>query len=441
MKIHSISLLLFPLEDLHLGFGVQQGNLLPSLPYIPGRVLRGALANWAIRNGLVRDDQDPLFREVFVLKEEQAGTPEVSFPVCTYSPGKRPLFTAPFSLFAFKGAGEDGPPANLVRGDRKSKLPYPGDLQTGERVEATAGAQPIDFLCRSPLWPSEIGTDLKPFEGTCDALGFAYDGSFPLRVDARSRHVPEENRVKEDGLFFEQAIPAASPRKPLHYCYSGELRFPESEQMDSLFSNLIDPHHDAREGILVPRLRDPDPRRLLFLGHRRVPTLVLGKPMDVRDPEEGATRKAVFKLMESEDITLTFLSDFAPVGRPTYPLTAEMLEHHIFSPQISGAPESHRARPAHGASPRMKQKRVFCRPGVLHGWNVAGGEPALPLRTLAAGSCIHIDLKGRNLSKEEAHALLTSSLLGMGRRSQDGLGRFMVNHPIHRVSPAKGSTV
>ena len=398
MMIRSIELYVFPLEDVHCGYGLQQGNILPSLPYIPGRVMRGGLAGWAIRTGKVNHAGDPVFEELFLPPK---GTSELSFPNCTH----KGFFPAPASLFEVKGRGKN-PRTVLV-----TPAPF---MFTQEDAELTQGKifAPVDFLRRC-IWPSDIAYEtLKPYHGQVDQDGELHPPP-PIILDLKAPH-EDSGRVGKgatgSALFAEEALPSSIVRKPSSYYYMGALNFVEDEKTAKVFDPLIEEYFNI--GTSSINLRDPEPARLIFIGHRRVPAVVYGKDKGGIDTEKDDLPQEFQRIPLDGRFAITLTSDLIPEDSvPAYPLSAEMVESLL---SLSD----------------LEKERVFCRKDMAHGYDVQSAQKLQPTATLAAGSC---GLFKTNLSEDQIRTIWGKSLLGMGQRNRDGFGRFEVNWQLHDI--------
>lgn len=404
MKIRCLQLFLFPLEDLHCGFGAQQTNILPSLDYIPGRVVRGGLANWALRQGKMVSS-DPLFQNLFYPDHQGAASHKISYPWCTYQ-GYLP---APLSLFELKGGGSGDPRLTLVEAPPE---PFPNE---DNQLTPASLHQPVDFLKRG-LWPSQVDSRLKPVSGLVSPLS-SIGSKVSLAIDLKAPHDENTGRVGKDGqaLYAEEALPPSSPRFPRDSFYSGKLAFEDKEEVTEVFKplqslNLPSPERIPSRNLQTLRdlLKNPPPQHLLFLGRRRVPVVVYayaetGAVIDTENnvlPDELAP--------DQEEITLTFTTDYQ---RP-FPLTAEIINHDC--------------------SLSFEKVRVFSAPSLAHQFDVQKNQPLPPQSTIKAGSCGRFRIKG-GLTETQARNLWVKSWLGMGPSARDGFGRFRVNWNLHQI--------
>ncbi len=399
MKIRSIELYVFLVEDAHFGYGIQQGSILPSLAYVPGRVIRGAMAGWAIRNGYVKNAQDSKFIRLFMPREDEDS--EVSFPNCHH----RGCLPAPFSLFMAKGTSED-PRTALVSEPFK---PYPEeDLSQ----LCTAGKVPVDFLQRRDEWPSDIGTQtMEPFAGRVNEYGQIVQPA-PVILDLKARHDEEKRRVGQGGLFAEEAVPCAPHKTPWRNVYRGFLSFHDDQDLTGIFNALTDTKFFDQNDRCEITLEDPAPSHLIFVGHRRVPAVIYGIDRGVVDTAKGQKIPEEFEpIREQNPIAITFISDLiAP--EPPFPLTSSMLEKCL---SLSG----------------LEKRRVFCKRGTAYGYDTISDTKMRPINTIAAGSCGFFNGK---LTDEALRRLWSKSIMGIGQKNRDGFGRFKVNWDIHSIT-------
>jgi hypothetical protein len=400
MNIHSIDLYIFPLEEMRCGYGIQQGNILPSLSDIPGRVVRGGLANWALRNNACASNTNQIFKDVF----EPNGAAKISFPFCAWRGYRR----VPLSLFEVKGGGRN-PRTALV--EIRQAVYAENQLDPANIIQVQG---PVDFLCRE-LWPAQLDVTMKP---VLDSLIHGENEIVPdvgMMIELRNRHNQDTRRVGEEGLFAEECLPPANPakmdRREDNY-YVGTLRYEEDSQISNLFEKLATPRFRLvdfnRNRMMAAAYGEPDPPHDIFLGHHRIRCLIYGVDRGVcsLDPA-NLTKPAASKF------TLTFTSDFAPIKShgAVYPLTVEMLKEN--------------------GLPLFERLRVFCGRGAAYGFDVQNNKVAIPAATITAGSCAW--LKKDSFSDEEKKTILEKSLLGMGRQTKDGFGRFEIDWGIHKV--------
>lgn len=394
MKIQGIKLHLFPVEEVHCGYGLQQGNVLPSLSYVPGRVLRGGLGGWAIRAGCVTGAKDNRFEKLFLSDEDPF---KISFPCCTY----KGLLPAPLSLFQPKGSVRD-PETALATEDIRV-------ISKAKKINLTSCSGPLDFLNRDE-WPSDIDMTLKSAKGcVIDAYLQVMQGLSPC-IDLKSRHDKDKRRVVEKGLFAEESLPAAVPFEPTRHYYKGTVYFEEDEETAAIFEKLKDGSFRDPEDLKSESLTDPDPQRIVFLGHRRVPVLVYAVDIE----EEQMNKDIVLSKGNNEkQFTITFLSDLVSGQTNPFPLTAEMV------------------RDATGLT-GLKKERAFCDRGTAYGFDVIKNRKLNPKATIAAGSCIL--LKANGFDATALNTLREKSFIGMGNNTRDGFGRFEINWPIHHLT-------
>lgn len=393
MKIQGIKLYLFPVEEVHCGYGLQQGNVLPSLPYVPGRVLRGGMGGWAIRAKCVTGANDDQFKKLF-LSESLF---KISFPCCTY----KGLLPAPLSLFQPKGSVRD-PETALANEDIRV-------VSKAKQIDSSSCSGPLDFLNRDE-WPSDIDMTLKSAKGcVIDAYLQVMQGLSPC-IDLKSRHDKDKRRVVEEGLFAEESLPAAVPFEPTRHYYEGTVYFEEDDKTAAIFEKLKDGSFRDPEDLKSESLTDPDPLRIVFLGHRRVPVLVYAVDIE----EEPMNKDIVLSKGDNEkQFTITFLSDLVPEQKKPFSLTAEMVQD---ATGLTG----------------LKKERAFCDRGTAYGFNVIENRTLNPKATIAAGSCILFKADG--LDATALNTLREKSFIGMGNNTRDGFGRFKINWPIHHLT-------
>ena len=394
MRLHQFQLYLFPLDDLRCGFGIQQGNILPSLPYIPGRVVRGGLAGWAVRRGLKNDIH--LFKGLFLSEPEAQYEQLITFPNCTYR-GCKPT---PLSLFSEKGTAK--PPLASLLESRRTPI-HKGALPS------TGG--PTDFLRRNEF-PAQVDMTLKPVSGQVDIITDFVTPSPPLKVDLRNHH-EENGSVGENGLFAEEVLPAANALLPEDHYYSGTLLFEDKAVIHDVFLPLVDTAFLDRlkrpkQGILDT----PDPFRMVFMGHHRVPVFAFADDLGVTDTDTDKLPGNLQKAAMEKEFSWTALSDFIPAMGPDFPLSDKMLENHL---AIRG----------------VKGQRVFCARDLAHGYDAVAGKPLLPDQTIAAGSCGFFCC---SVDEKASRSLWEKSLVGLGKRTRDGFGKFEVNWDIHEIN-------
>ena len=183
----------------------------------------------------------------------------------------------------------------------------------------------------------------------------------------------------------------------------GTLNFVEDEKTAKVFDPLIEGYFDIDRSSI--NLRDPEPVRLVFIGHRRVPAVVYGKDIDTEKTDPP-------NILQDGCFSITLTSDLIPEDAASaYPLSAEMVKSHL-------------------SLNALEKVRVFCSKGMAHRYNVQNAEQLPPTTTLAAGSCGFF--KG-NPNKSQIRTIWEKSLLGMGQRNRDGFGRFEINWGLHDI--------
>lgn len=415
MNVRRLLLVILPLEPLHFGYGVQRGNILPTLPHIPGRAVRGALANWAIRNGFIGEN-DSNFLDIF----GSSGNRCISYPVC-YRNGWAP---APLSLFEIKGGCLD-PRAYLVK-SQAHRLVWKGSIQDLATRLETQGANKrdyvVDFLRRSDDWPAMVGdAALKPCRGAVqlDRFTARYNPfvgeSFQPLVSLRAPHNDKTDRVgsgTDRGLFGEELLPRANRQptlsKSLENYYLGELRYEDKPELNSIFDPI--PRRNARDTIsMCNALESPQPGELVFLGRRRVPAVIAAVKWD-----DGNTQQPTREFQDvCAQFTITFTSDLQLDNGDPYPVDDDVIK------QILGF--------------EAKKIRTFCAPGWSYGYDTNGTKkgPLDAQPVLRAGSCVLVD--SSNVYKDK---LYERYLLGAGADTRNGMGRFLVNAPVHDIEVA-----
>jgi len=384
--MHSLDLLIYPLDDLHCGYGIQQGNILPSYPYIPGRVLRGALGGWEIRVAGLNNTSDD-FKTLFYDNEENS----VSFPNCT----NKGMLPAPLSLFKPKSCGEDQHAALF-------KETFRAFVQRA--IPSGFVTAPIDFLRRKEM-PSEVSATLKPLKN-CSIDGTFIVNSPGVSLSIKSHHDEKIRRVGEDGLFIEEVIPLSNYYEPKKRYYKGTLYY--SDQYKDLFEKLSEPAVSSERAVNHEKIENPDQTHMIFIGHRRVAALVYG----INHRELVDNNEQVFL---DKEFTITFTSDFMP-KEFSYPLSASQIMECI-----SGL--------------KVEKKRVFCGLTRIHGYDVLGKKPNIPKHAFVAGSCIRLKCS-TSLTKKEKVLLFQKSKTGIGLNTKNGYGRFKINWGIHDIKEA-----
>ncbi len=393
MSYRVFRLQLFPMEPLHFGYGEQRGNVLPSLPYIPGRALRGALGAWAHRNCFL-DSGDEAFQKVFGEEcVDGACDYDISFPCC-YLKDRVP---APLSLFEVKGGGSD-PRLRFVK-KNSWRLIHTKNLQVYTDPEYL-----VDFLCRSE-WPSEVETwTLQPVKNATIWNGLVYP-AHELQVELHAAHEENTGRVGQEGLFAEELLPRStglSVETNDAVWYGGQLIFDAAnESLSKICEKLTLP-----EGTRPDVWEEVSPWNIIFLGRRRVPVAVFAKEETV----SGAGQDN-----GSNEVTLTFTTDLKGKGDDNpFPPSADYFKKLL--------------------NVEVKEKlRAFAAQGYATGGIHLPGKPfrALPAApTLRAGSCLRLQLAS---GSDSLDALKWQGLRGIGADTRDGCGRFEVNAAIHSV--------
>ncbi len=389
MDIKGIKLYLYPLENVHCGYGIQQGNILPSLNYIPGRVIRGALAGWAVRNGYLKNSDD-LFENLFYPTE---GRIKVSYPHCTYK-GSVP---APLSFFEVKGGSSD-PRFKIVREVR------PKYIVPSKKVDNWAHLDmPADFLLDDE-WPSDIDEVTLKQSDAWIFDGYKIEPGTKCVLDLKAPHQEDSGRVgkgEKGGLFAEESMIGSLDLSPTARYYTGTLYYKETEDTPlDLFTHLIDNGSSFDKDYL----QSPAPKQMVFIGHHRVPAVILG---EVNDPVFNA------ETMSSGALTISFFTDLVT---DEYPLSAELCNKYL------------------PGRPIKSKNRAFCARERIFGYDSTqkGAKKIIPRNTLKAGSCGYFEVD--SLSEEQKKQLWESSVLGIGNESKDGFGRFEIDWWLHQIN-------
>ncbi len=397
MKFTTVELYIYPLETLHCGYGIEQGVVLPSLAYIPGRVIRGGLGGWALRNHKGLSDQDALFKDLFYAHETDG---RISFPWCTFH-GRLP---APLSLFELKGGSRDKR-LSLVESGMSVWI----DDEEPFDVEDIKG--PVDFLRRS-YFPAQKDATFKLCHGTLSETGNEYFPAFHTGLEMKAAHDKDTGRVKqEDGLRIEEVM-LASLSNPEELYYKGTLVYGEDEKIDELFQPLWT-HDNILPDVL---LDDPDPQHLFYIGRKSVPVAVYANKPETVDAE--------LPLFDNLDtcLTVTLTSDCIFETQPTSDSRKMRINRDILMRQLG----------LNDMISEFKDMRVFCRGGQVHGYDVFKNQPA-SWPSIAAGSCIRFKLESEAQRRQAQARLEKLSYMGLGKHRRDGCGRFKVNWEVHHL--------
>jgi hypothetical protein len=394
--IYGIDLYIFPHVGAHCGYGIQQGVLKPSLPWIPGRVVRGALAGWAVRNGII-DPSSEEFEELFLPSEAKSSV--ISFPWCTFL-GRLP---APFSAFEQKGGG--GHPAAMLIGEEK--------LVAIEEYneKSIKGTGPVDFLLPD-IWPAEHeDKTLKPCRGTVDLYG-AYFPPCRTILEMKSAHEPEKGRVGKNGLRIEEVMPSISRKDPAAIYYTGRLYCTREKDFQRFAKLLLPPEMPGIASLKPEQILDPEPEHRLFVGRKKVPAAVFGRI---------ANEQLCREVIDREDgLTITLISDLLPddIAGEKQALWEQLLASLALQAE-------------------EKNKKAFCMPALVHGYEGGDrGEGKAVCRTgLTAGSCIRVTGK---FDKEKRENLRKTGCMGAGLQARDGFGRFIVDWSVHGETMGEG---
>ncbi|OQB41346.1 MAG: hypothetical protein BWY09_00606 [Candidatus Hydrogenedentes bacterium ADurb.Bin179] len=410
MNYTAYRLYLYPFEPLHFGYGGQRGNVLPTLPYIPGRALRGALAGWANKNGILPDTGSEFMKIFGEMTTPGADAYTVSFPFC-YLNGMPP---APLSLFEVKGGG--GHPRHMPLRQNTYRLAW--------RRKSWASFDPadyvLDFLCRDE-WPAEIEEyNLQPLKQAVVEDGKLYPAHSPATL-LRAAHDEDTGRVGEGGesggLHAEEVLPRAevTGRSPFsEHFYSGDLVFDgDNKRLASLFKALNDASQPFRDAKNEYDWKQAGRRNLVFLGRRLTPAAVFVsetvKP-DVPECQPGDTR-----------VTLTFTSDARTADRNTNP--------HPFSPSLwQSCPGLAGAEKIRCFSARASTNGAVHVPGTSF-------SPLGTVPVLQAGSCVYLE----KAKLEVINELAWKGFMGTGGDTRNGFGRFIVNDSVHKIDMEQGA--
>jgi len=376
-----LKLYVYPLEGTHCGYGVQQGVLLPALDHIPGRVMRGGLAGWAVRNKILQPE-DPKFQQFFLARQE-AGETLASFPCCTL------LGRDAVSCSCFESKGRSEHPATTLLGDHGLKLI--DDATTVPDMSKALG--PVDFLT-SPAWPAERDASLKPCRGTMDMSG-EYHPPFPTVLEMKSAHDSQKGRVDENGLHIVEVLPA-NPRKEARATYyAGD--FVLAGEAREIFSKLLLRGRDVAD-LSDDEILDPGPDHLIFIGRKKTPAAVFAVESKAGTDHADTTAHAT-------EVAITLTSSLIPEVETKYRMSWELLAATL------------------GIKVTDQEKRAFCRTTQVHGMSDGDRGSGTPYTrdAFAAGTCLRITAP---TAPKEIERLLRLSLFGAGLHSRDGHGRF-----------------
>ena len=412
--LKALRLIIMPLEDMHVGYGAQQGNIMPSLDYIPGRVVRGGLAGRALRNGYI-DVNDTDFLKIF--GQHKDNTFQISYPFSYY----RGYAPSPLSLFEVKGVPRD-PNYRWLHDD-----PYPvydsSCLQTFIN-ETDNQLMPLSFLCRED-WPSDIDSlTLRPASGWIDSMGRLV-GNVPKRIHLHASHDPETKivGVEDSGLYAEECIPRAHRANPLNeqtsfdVWYDGYLVYENNEKLTGIFNKLtcednpISFHEDINWELLELVFNDPPPDRLVFMGRHRVPCMIIAS--NIETVTDDLNENLLVSRPESTDdkITVSFTTD---TKISIQDLLGDLQQIYIKSAN--------------------KIARKFIGEKWTSGWSTEqkndssiGLSPAM-----VAGSCMVLQMKP--LSSDDISAIRKAQWIGIGEDTRNGYGRFVLNWSLHDIT-------
>jgi hypothetical protein len=350
-------------------------------------VLRGALGGWAVRIAGMDNSSDD-FKNIFYEKRES----DVSFPMCYY----KGHFPAPLSLFAPKSSGDD---------QHAALLKTPPKVLTQLNINSDAIGAPVDFLKRDK-WPSQVNATLKPMKNyNVDGALIVKDQSVSLSI--KNRHHEEKRRVGDDGLFVEQVIQPGNYYEPKKRYFKGTFYYPEKYKKH--FKKLIDDNVVNEGAITSEKLENPEPKHTIFVGHRRIATLIYGINYKTIKPDQDMQQKI------DGEFSVTFTSDFIP-NKFTYPLSVEHIDDQLFGV-------------------KLYKIRSFCGMTRTHGYDVLSREARIPAPAFAAGSCIYLKCDSA-LTDETKQHFRQKSQVGIGRNTKDGYGRFIINWHIHNIEEA-----
>ncbi|MCD6293954.1 MAG: hypothetical protein J7M20_03300 [Deltaproteobacteria bacterium] len=414
MKFTTVELYLFPLETLHCGYGIEQGVLLPSLAYIPGRVIRGGLGGWVLRNHNNLSAQDSLFQDLFYAHESDA---TISYPWCTFR-GRLP---APLSLFELKDGGRDKRLSLVDSG-------LPVFIEEEESFDVKDIEGPVDFLRRADF-PAQIDAAFKLCHGTVDETGNKYFPAFQTGLEMKAAHHKVTGRVQqkgedkkgedkkgEGGLRIEEVMLGSCLTRPEEIYYKGTLIYGEDDEIDELFKPLWTHDNDLNlpDDVL---LDDPDPKHLIYIGRKSVPVAVYAN-------ESETVGIAEPPLPDNLDacLTVTLTSDCIFETPPTSESEKMRINRDTLMRQLG----------LNDMISEFKDMRVFCRGGQVHGYDVFKNQPA-SWPSIAAGSCIRFKLESEAQRRQAQARLEKLSYMGLGKHRRDGCGRFKVNWEVHHL--------
>jgi hypothetical protein len=395
-----MDLYIYPLNDLQCSFGRQQGNIMPSLPYIPGRVVRGGLAGWAIRNKKITDTNSDEFKSLFLPDEQNS---LISYPFCT-SNGHLPT---PLSLFELKGKPKNPRTSMIVKSCPVFAEP---DEFIEKNIIDNVLDGPIDFLRRSK-WCSDFDATMKPVAGTIDTY-CCVDAGFSIKIDMHASHDELTGRAKKsEGLFATETMPNSLANDSLFY--SGQLVLDGDNALSTVFESLID-YNFTPDSIDRSYIEEVGPDHLIFIGRRKTPAAVFCENIKIIDFDNEELPEDFIDIRSTKTIAISLTSDCIPQPNINASHVGNALEL-IFSEF------------------GFTKKRSFCQKGMAHGFDIIAGKPVLPIRTLKAGSCALFEVSD-TFSNDKLKDLWRLSFIGCGMHTLDGYGRFKINWPIHDIN-------
>lgn len=392
-----LSLTLQALSPLALHSNRANVQFTPTLDYIPGSTLRGALANRYLQGDATRA-QDADFHALFL--EDQVLYPDL---LPGYNVGE-PWHLTPLTAWACKRYGAE-------HADSTTDMLLRLELADVLRVAARANWQaPQDDLEKCPTCGSAR-----------DRLGAAYatalDPTFQTeKVNLRlltGTAVDRATGAVASGMLFSQEVVDKG-----HYTFTGRLRLA-----------------DADGPRLEKLLKDLAPKNThLYLGHGRSRGLGHVKVLDW----QAAATAAPALAERWQQFRQTARKLWARYGATDLPVPAFSLTltSHLALRDSGGQPVLEQIAPAHLGLPWARWGWRATNAVAIPGWNAAWGLPKADTWALRRGSA----LLGYIAPEDEAATLarLTElEELGIGDRRAEGLGRLRVCDEFHYVYTRK----
>ncbi len=395
-----------PQEPLLLGVIRPDAQFLPSLAYIPGRILRGAWAEWLLRQ---RTSSEEILRQVTRLRIGNF------FPAAEAA-GLRyalPLLMSAMECKRHGGFATEPSPNRRGHGIVDILLP----VLAYRLLEAHGARFSVPFLIRC----SQCDDRMEPAEGfyaVYEIRGVKHHGMFRPRFHAQTKvALSRHRRAAAEGMLYTPS--ALSPYTP-DPVRGGSTRV--------VFIGRVAPTSPEGEEAMA-RFREAVSRMSIGAMHTRGYGRVSVEEATVSMPSLGERIRAFNELFRQLWLDIRSLA-LNPEALPQEPkgiyFSVDLLSPGIFR-DADGIPTLKPTLILEGR--RLEPILWMTRPDMASGWSTAWGLPKPTQLAARMGSIFVYRWDG----PEDSLLTLLEALEqeGIGERRDEGFGECLICHPFH----------